>query len=111
MKKVLLVMHRIMIAELLKKELSRSDRFDVSVECDINGALLLEAQKGSDIIILELPERQKQRATEYLAYCEKFKELHNHQKILVICPETDLDACEAVIEAKRSGRIDDFVFL
>ena len=105
----LLVMCRRVIADLILAEISKTDIRPVAVS-GFSEAGIEAAFHKQVAALIEIPEGQAGAAGETLGVCEKLREISPGCKIVLLCPEYDKDSVKACVEAKRQGKIEDFLF-
>ena len=106
MKRVLLVMRRRVLAEAIMRQKERELSF--TAEYRAKDAPLAASATAADVALVELPEQNG--AAMCGEICVALRRERPAMRILLLCPETDADACRATIEAVRTRLADDFVF-
>ncbi len=110
MQKVLLVMHRKVLAQSLIRSLQNDPKFTFYMEPCPDNVLLAIINYNIDVAVVEVPESGEHPAEEMLFLCDKIKKTSPDCKTLVLCPETSEESKDAVVVAKKHGGIDDFIF-
>ena len=73
--------------------------------------LTCEPEYGSaDVALIEVNESVRNDVSRCLTLCDRLRKEAPQCKLLLMCPEQDRTAVAQAVEAKRAGRIDDFVF-
>ncbi len=62
------------------------------------------------VILLEVPESGTPTVYGCITLAEEVRNTLPHIKILLMCSELDLEAVEVSIEAKKTNKVDDFIF-
>ena len=110
LKNVLLIMTRASLAQgLLHKGAEVSD-LQFFFEADYEKSIASVKARSAETVLLEISESGMQDTAYCLALSESIKREVPGCRILLMCPESDPDSVKKTIGAKRSGRIDDFVF-
>ena len=110
MKNVLLIMTRASLAQgLLRKGAEVSD-MELFYERNYEKSIDSVKARSAETVLLEISESGAQDTAYCLSLCESMKREVPFCRILLMCPESDPDSVRKTIGAKRSGRIDDFVF-
>jgi len=68
------------------------------------------ASYGADTILIEVQETGEHGMDYCLSLCSKLRKEAPGCRALLLCPEQDATGISAAVEAKRDGRIDDFLF-
>ena len=109
--KVLLVMKRKMLSDALVKQTIGSSLFELTATQDYSTAALTAELCTPDISVVEIPESGPWRPAEKcLALCDAIGREVPPCKRVILFNEDDTDSYQAVIQAKRENRIDDFLF-
>ena len=106
----MLVLWRRVISDLLIGKIGKRNGVEA-----IGVYSLSEARTAAEILkpcvaLVEIPLRQGEPALEALKVCEEIKEVSAGCKTAILCPEEDDESVQICIEAKRQGKIDDFLF-
>ncbi len=107
---VLLMLKRQSISDGLINILNSNGIADVIIETDYNNLLNKSRECSPKVILLEVPESGFPNIYTCLEIADKIKEKASLSKILLMCFEKDDNAVKLSIEAKRSKRVDDFIF-
>lgn len=65
---------------------------------------------GAYCALIEVAESGEYDADYCLALCAWLRKETPDCKLLLMCPENDVKSVTAAVEAKKEGRIDDFIF-
>ena len=110
-KKILLVMKRKMLSDALISQATQDPRFDMMAARDYSVAALTAESSPPDITVVEIPESGPWNSAEKcLSICDTIRQQFPMSKQMILCNESDIASCNAVILAKQENRIDDFVF-
>ena len=107
---VMLLLCRRVIADLLIKSIERNGDVDAFGIYDYKNAVNAAASRKPDIALIEIPEKQGTPAHDVLVIGEGIKSASPSCKIVLLCPEQDKESVSACVEAKKQGRIEDFLF-
>lgn len=110
MKRILLLMYRKLLADGLIHDLQQTMQYQIMSESRYQNAEIAADTWNPDVTILEIPESRETDCAKLLFLCDRMKQQHSQNRILVLCPEKVPEICEQVIQAFRQERIDDFVF-
>lgn len=110
MQKVLLLMHRKVLAQSLIRSMENKQKFSFYSESSLENALLAIANYGIDVAVIEVPESGERAAEEALSLSCRIKQEMPLCKTLILCPERSEESKDAVVLARRQGNIDDFIF-
>ncbi len=80
------------------------------IEIRYENLITTALQKSPQVILLEVPECGLPSIAECLSISDEIKQKLPTCKILLMCSERDKVAVGGSIEAKKTGRVDDFVF-
>ncbi|MCL2105516.1 MAG: hypothetical protein FWH26_00360 [Oscillospiraceae bacterium] len=101
MQTVVLVMRRGLAAQGLMRKLRGDPDLRLTYE---------PAYSRADVALIEVAESGRQDISYCLSLCDRLQTEAPLCKRLLMCPEQDGTAVARAVEAKRAGRIDDFVF-
>jgi len=107
---VMLLLCRRVIADLLIKSIGRKDSVRAFGVYDYKNAANTAASRKPDIALVEIPEKQGTPALDTLEICDGIKSASPECKIVLLCPEQDRESVAACVEAKKQGRVEDFLF-
>lgn len=110
MQKILLGLHRKILAQSILQTMKDDKRFDCYIEnCPVNIPLAIQ-KYDIDIAVIEVPESGSNPEGEKLAICREIADTSPNCKLLLMCSEESESCKKAIVEAKRRGEIEDFVF-
>lgn len=110
-KNILLVMHRKILSDALIEGLKDGERFEFQAVQNYASALLTAEACMPGIVIMEIPESGNWKsADKCLAICDMIRKQIPGCKQVLLCSESDAEACRAAIRAKQENRIDDFLY-
>ena len=109
-KTAVLVMKRASLAQGLMKKLIADHELQLFYEPDYANADLAIRGHLADAALLEIAESGECDADYCLDLCGWLREVTPTCRLLIMCPETNSQAVQKVIRAKREHLIDDFVF-
>ena len=107
---MLLIMRRASLAQGLMAK-ARDDpglRLCYEPDYDHVGSTICSHQAAG--ALLEVAEDGAQDIDFCLSLCARLRETAPHCRLMLMCPEGQTEAVHRAIEAKRRGKIDDFVF-
>ena len=107
---VLLVLSRRVIAELLIGSIKALGNIEAHGIYEYKYAVINTASRKPNIALVEIPEKDGTPALDTLKICDGIKNERPECKIILICPECDKESVQTCIEAKKKGRIEDFLF-
>ena len=110
MQTILLVMLRRPVAQLLMQQLHDVPGVRSIYEPDYVKFGESVASYGADIALIEVQESGKHDMADCLSLCGKLRKQAPGCRVLLLCPEQDEPGVTKAMEAKRDGRIDDFLF-
>ncbi len=110
MQKVLLAMQRKILAQSLRSALQASGKFEVYLEACNKNVLLAALKFGANIILIEIPESGVEPAKEKLNLCREIRKAIPESKLFMLCPEYSEESKNLVVDAKKHGEIEDFIF-
>ena len=105
-----LVMRRRPVAQGLMQRLNTESGLSLLFEPDYAHADVAIRSHGAGIALIEVAESGEYDTSHCLALCTWLRKETPGCKLLLMCPEQDKDSVSQAVEAKRDGRIDDFVF-
>lgn len=110
MKRILLLMRRMPVAEgLVSRSHLRTD-FCFSIESDYERAQEAVRSFQPDVVVLEAAEDGRYTMDYCLKLLTGLKAALKESRLLLICPENDRMAVRKAVQAKQEKKIDDFVF-
>jgi len=107
---VMLVLCRKVLAKLFIEHIkshSKMEAFGVYRFSEVKNMALVH---NPTLALVEIPEQQGDPAQETFDVCEEIKNTSPGCKIMLMCPEQDKKSVEACVEAKKKGKIEDYVF-
>ena len=107
---VMLLLCRRVIADLLIKSIGRNDNVETYGVYDYRNAVSAAESRKPDVALVEIPEKHGSPARETLDICEGIKAVLPKCKIAILCPEQDKESVNACVEAKKHGKVEDFLF-
>ena len=110
MKTAVLIMKRVSLAQGLMEKAASSSDLRLVYETDYTRAEQMIRRHDAYAVLLEITESNACSSSYCLNLCAWLRTAVPQCKLLLMCPETNEDAVRTVIQAKRNGRIDDFVF-
>ncbi|HHX36945.1 MAG TPA: hypothetical protein GX717_03075 [Clostridiaceae bacterium] len=113
MQSFVLVMRRCPVAAALQKYFQEySDEGSLSVVCenDYNRALDTISKLQATAALIEVAECGPGNLTACLTLCQRLRRCVPDCGILLMCPEDEEDVVAAILQSKRNGLFDDFVF-
>ncbi len=64
-----------------------------------------------DVVVIEVQENGVWSSSDHcLELCDKLRGLNPEIKLLLLCPENNIEACHSAMLAKQEKRIADFLF-
>ena len=108
MTKVLFMMYRMIMADAMKQSLS--GQFQMFVSKEYKNIVAAVLTFTPDITLVEIPESDAMHPEKYLQMCVEVRKEAPNCKLLLMCPEHNSESIKAVVDAMRSGKIDDYVF-
>jgi DNA-binding NarL/FixJ family response regulator len=106
----MLMLCRRVIADLLISAIEKQDGVEAFGEYIYKNAMIAAISRKPDIALVEIPEQYGCPADDTLIVSEKIMEASPGCKIVMLCPERDEASVNACIEAKKTGKIEDFLF-
>ena len=115
MQTIVLVMQRRSVAQGITQKLQEIQSLCVLLEPYHSRARAVICARAADIALIEVAETGHglagcQGISECLALCGSLREEAPQCRLLLMCPEGDREAVAQAVEAKRQGRVNDFVF-
>jgi hypothetical protein len=110
MQTILLVTLRQPVAELLIQRMRDIPDVRLINEPDYIKFSSAVASYGADTILIEVHETGEHGMAYCLSLCGKLRKEAPGCRSLLLCPEQDATGVSTAVEAKRDGRIDDFLF-
>jgi len=107
---VMLLLCRRVIADLLIKTIERNGDVEAFGVYDYRNAVNTAISRKPDIALLEIPEKHGTPAQETLEICDGIKAAIPECKIVLLCPEQDKESVNSCVEAKKQGKVEDFLF-
>lgn len=110
-KKVLLIMHRKMLSDVLIEQAKNDLCFELRADQNYALAVSTAISYTPGIVVVEIPESGSFRSAEKcLSICDAIRKQVPGCKRVLLCSESDADSCRAAIQAKKENRIDDFLY-
>ncbi len=110
-KNILLIMHRKILSDALIEGAKDGVHFEFQAVQNYASALITAEACMPEIVIMEVPESGNWRsADKCLAICDMIRKQIPGCKQVLLCSESDAEACRAAIRAKQENRIDDFLY-
>jgi response regulator RpfG family c-di-GMP phosphodiesterase len=107
---VMLVLCRKVIAKLLVEHITRNTCMEAIGVYEFDKARKMTQVHQPVLALVEIPERHGEPALDAFDVCEDIKEMCPGCKIMLMCPEKDKQSIEECVEAKKSGKIEDYIF-
>ena len=107
---VMLLLCRRVIADLLIESIEKNGNVDALGIYDYDSAVNFAAACCPDIALVEIPEKHGTPALDTLDICQSIKGTSPGCKIVLLCPEQDSDSVTMCVEAKKQGKVEDFLF-
>ena len=111
MKTAVLIMKRASLAQGLMQKMSADQDVQLFYEPDYANADIAIRSHLAQVALLEVAESGECTVDYCLGLCGWLREVTPDCRLLLMCPENNLQAVEKSIRAKREKLIDDFVFL
>ena len=108
--RVLLIMHRRIMSDAVKRSLSGNPDFELFLNQDYKNVKDYVLTYKPDITLVEIPESNAYHPKEYLEICVEVRETAPQCKLLLMCPENSDESKRAAVESMHSGIIEDFIF-
>ena len=109
-KVVMLVLCRKVLAKLFIEHIKNNSQMEAF------GVYRFNEVKNSAIIyqpviaLVEIPEKHGDPFQETFGVCGDIREICPECKIMLMCPEQDKRSVDFCVEAKKTGKIEDYVF-
>ena len=110
MQTIVLVMRRRLAAQGLMRKLRDDPGFQFVFEPSYSIVAETIRSRNAGVALIEIALTAGHDAVRCLALCAQLRRQAPLCKLLLMCPEQDTAAVAQAVEAKREGRIDDFVF-
>ena len=110
MKTILLVTLRQPVAELLTQKLREVPGIQLIYEPDYAKFGKTVTSYRANTALIEVQESGEYGPDYCLALCAQMRKQTPDCRVLLLCPEQDATGVFRAVEAKRDGRIDDFLF-
>ena len=110
LKTVLLIMRRASLAQGLMANVRDAPGLRLCYEPDYARAAEAIRSHQAAGALLEVAEDGAQDIGFCLALCARLRETAPRCRLMLMCPEGQAETIRLCIEAKRRGKIDDFVF-
>lgn len=110
MQVAVLLMRRGPIAQALGRKLNESPDTTSLHEPDYARAAGTIACSGAGVALIEVGETSDYGARHCLDLCRRLRKCAPCCKLVLMCPEQDEAGVCQMIQAKKGGQIDDFVF-
>ena len=107
---VMLLLCRRVIADLLVKSVEKNGNVEAFGIYDYKNAVNSAMVRKPDIALVEIPEKSGSPARDALEICEGIKGAIPVCKLVLLCPEHDKESVSACVEAKKLGKVEDFLF-
>ena len=110
MRTILLITPRQPIAQILTQRLRDAPFIRFVHEPDYSRFDSGLSSYGADTALIEAQESGEYGIAYCLSLCDRLRIETPGCRVLLLCPEQDAAGVSAAINAKRAGRIDDFLF-
>ena len=110
LKTVVLIMQRASLAQGLIAKMCNIHGIQLYYEQDYTKAALAINTHLADGVLLEVAEDGTYDIGFCLSLCTWLRKVIPRCRLMLMCPEGQMEAVHRTIEAKRKGEIDDFVF-
>ena len=110
MQRILLVMKRKPVAQSLVERLGEETDVRCCAGFDYEEAVDMAAEVDANVVLVEVSESDLYNVEYCLKLCRRIRKQLEHCKFLLLCPEQNSDSVMESINAKATGRIDDFAF-
>lgn len=107
---VALMMKRRPVAQDLMERLKGEPGLHFCYEPDYANADVAIRSHGATVALIEAAENEEFGIDYCLALCSWLRQVDPACKLLLMCPEKETGSVEKVVQAKRDGAVDDFVF-
>ena len=109
-KTIVLIMRRQPVAQGLMQKLRENKNIHLIYEPDYANAGVAIRSNEAEIALIEVDETGEYDVSYCLILCALLREETPLCKLIIMCPEQEKNSVEKVVKAKRTGKIDDFVF-
>ena len=110
-KNILLVMHRKILSDALIEGSKDGERFEFQAVQNHASALLTAEACMPGIVIMEIPESGNWKSVDkFLATGDLIRMQIPGCKQVLLCSESNAEACRVVLQAKQENRTDDFLY-
>jgi len=107
---VMLVLCRRVIAKLLIEHIKNNTTMDAFDLYEYDKAKRMAMVRQPALALVEIPERYDDPALDALDVCKDIKEACPNCKVMLMCPEHDKKSVNTCIDAKKKGKIEDYIF-
>ena len=107
---VMLVLGRKVIAKLMIEHMRNVTHKEVFGVYEFNKVKNMALAHRPVFALVEIPERYGDPALDTLDVCGDIKEASPNCNIVLLCPEQDKKSVDICIEAKITGKIEDYIF-
>ena len=110
MQTVVFIMHRKPIAQGVMQMLKEKSGFNMYYEPDYEHADTAIRERNAKTVLLEVAENGEYDISYCLSLSARLKKENPLCKLILMCPEQNQACVNEAVVAKKSGRIDEFVF-
>ena len=110
MRRIVLVMKRKPVAQSLMERLEMEPGVRYRFEFDSEKAVAAAAEVDANVLLIEVPESDLYNVEYCLNLCSQVRTQQANCKLLLLCPEQNRESVLKSIQAKATGKIDDFAF-
>jgi PleD family two-component response regulator len=110
MKKILLMMKRKSFAQSLARILAESQEYSIEIISDYSQSEFYILNMSINMVMIEMAQSGDYGYEYCIELCKRLKKDFPECRRMIMCPEGDGKISDAVINAKKSGDIDDFIF-
>lgn len=110
MQTIVLFMRRMPVAQGIMQKLQGNTDLRLVFEPEYAYATHAIRLNGAGIALIEVAESGEYTADYCMELCARLRRETPRCKLMLMCPEQDKRGVAQAVEAKRDGRIDDFVF-
>ena len=107
---VMLVLYRKVIAGLLIEAIHNRTGLEVFGVYEFNKVKNMALVHQPTSALVEIPEKYGDPALDTLDVCDDIREACPFCKIMLMCPEQDKKSIDVCVDAKRNGKIEDYIF-
>ena len=107
---VILVLCRKVIAKLFIEHITNNTQMEALGVYKFSEVRNIAMVHNPTLALVEIPERHGDSVQEAFDVCGNIKEACPNCKIMLMCPEQDKKSVDACVEAKKKGKIEDYVF-